>query len=207
MKRQLVLVVLLQTLVLLAMIAKKQWTLATGTPVVLATAPIDPRSLFRGDYVQLNYKISTLRLDSVAGDRNFKKHEQVFVLLQPGETDAKPISVHRQRPSHTAQQVVLKGEVEWVVEDAWLTASVPDSLPSEAWLDTLQQKHEGKIVTQINVRYGIENYFVPEGQGRVLEQPNEDETIAMRVAIDRFGNAGIQAVLVNGKERYREKLF
>ena len=37
----LVLVVALQSAALLAMIAIKQWTLATGTPVVLETVPVD----------------------------------------------------------------------------------------------------------------------------------------------------------------------
>lgn len=204
MKMKMALVVLLQVLVLIAMIAKKQWTLATGTPVVLATVPLDPRSLFRGDYVRLNYKISTLRLDSIAGDRNFKRHEKIFVLLQPGETDAHPLSVHRERPQPVAGQVVIKGEVLWAVANSFPTEVATDSSQSEPenspQVSTLP-------VEQINVRYGIENYFVPEGEGRALEQPNEGEIIAMRVAVDKYGNAGIQAVLVNGEEKYRESLF
>ncbi len=71
----------------------------------------------------------------------------------------------------------------------------------------MQQAHARKPFEQVNVRYGIENYFVPEGQGRVLEELREGETISFRVAIDKFGNAGIQAVLVNGKEGYVETLF
>ena len=54
----LLLAVVIQTGVLVAMVAMKQWTLTTGTPVVLETKPVDPRSLFRGDYVRLNYAIS-----------------------------------------------------------------------------------------------------------------------------------------------------
>jgi uncharacterized membrane-anchored protein len=57
------------------------------------------------------------------------------------------------------------------------------------------------------VRYGIENYFVPEGEGRALEQPEEDEEVTILVAVDRYGNAGIKAVLVNGEVRYEERLF
>lgn len=198
MKQKFVFVVLLQALVLVAMIAKKQWTLATGTPVVLATVPVDPRSLFRGDYVQLNYKISTLRLDSVAGDHNFKKHDKIFVLLQPGPEDATPLSVHRKRPQPAAGQVVLKGVVQWAVANSFTTQVVEDSTMTES---------EAQPAEQIHVRYGIENYFVPEGEGRALEQPQEGAVISMRVAIDKFGNAGIKAVLVNGEERYRESMF
>ena len=50
----LALVVLLQTAALVGMVAIKQRTLITGTPVLLKTEPVDPRSLFRGDYVILS---------------------------------------------------------------------------------------------------------------------------------------------------------
>jgi hypothetical protein len=57
------------------------------------------------------------------------------------------------------------------------------------------------------VRYGIENYFVPEGEGRALERPKPNEKVTIQVAVDRYGRAGIQAVLVNGQPRYVERLF
>ncbi len=59
----------------------------------------------------------------------------------------------------------------------------------------------------IAVRYGIENYFVPEGEGRALERPRAEERVDILVAVDRFGGAGIKGVLVNGELRYQEKLL
>jgi uncharacterized membrane-anchored protein len=55
-----VLIVVFQLLILLGMIGFKEATLTTGTEVVLQTAPVDPRDIFRGDYVALSYKISTI---------------------------------------------------------------------------------------------------------------------------------------------------
>ena len=46
-----------QMAVLLAMIGAKEVDLRTGTEVVLETVPVDPRSLFQGDYVILRYEI------------------------------------------------------------------------------------------------------------------------------------------------------
>ena len=66
-----------------------------------------------------------------------------------------------------------------------------------------QSARGGKIF----VRYGIESYFIPEGEGRELERPAPGEEISILVAVDRFGNAGIKAVLINGQPRYVEKLF
>lgn len=53
-----ILVVVLQLLALAGVAGAKQWTLMTGTVILLETAPVDPRDLFRGDYVVLNYQIS-----------------------------------------------------------------------------------------------------------------------------------------------------
>ncbi len=52
----LIIAVALQTLALFAMVGMKQYTLSAGTPVLLETRTVDPRSLFRGDYVRLNYR-------------------------------------------------------------------------------------------------------------------------------------------------------
>ena len=39
----------------------------SGTEVILATLPVDPRSLFQGDYVVLNYSISRLDATQMEG--------------------------------------------------------------------------------------------------------------------------------------------
>ncbi len=189
-KLRVVAVIAVQTFVLAYMIGMKQWTLNTGTPIVLETEPIDPRSLFQGDYVRLNYKISNLSLEQLAGDREFKKHDPVYVVLKPADPYWEPVSVHRRRPAASPGQVVIKGEVTGMAAQRWNP-----------------QSRQLEQVSNLRVRYGIESYFVPEGEGRGLERPKEDEKVSIRVAVDRFGNAGIQAVLVNGQPRYTESLF
>lgn len=163
---------ILQSLVLAGMIAMKQWTLATGTEVVLETAPIDPRSLFRGDYVRLNYMISRL----TAGE-GFAPGDAAYVLLREEQPYWAFVSVHRERPAPPPGHVVLKGRVR--------SAGIGD----------------------ITLSYGIETYFVPEGEGRELERPRPGDVVSLRIAVDRFGKAGIKAVLVNGEARYEERLF
>jgi uncharacterized membrane-anchored protein len=49
-----------QVFVLLGLISDREFTLRTGTQVVLKTVPIDPRSLLQGDYVVLDYEIGQL---------------------------------------------------------------------------------------------------------------------------------------------------
>ncbi len=50
-------VVLLQVAVVLSLVVRYEWRLWHGAPIVLETVPVDPRDLFRGDYVDLDYTI------------------------------------------------------------------------------------------------------------------------------------------------------
>jgi uncharacterized membrane-anchored protein len=187
---RLLILIALQSVVLVAMIGMKQWTLSTGIPVVLETQPIDPRSLFQGDYVRLNYTISTLDLAKLSSDRPFKAHERIYVLLRKGDPYWAPVSLHHERPGMRPDHVALKGRVVGVGNRRWI-----------------QESRSWEVTEHLTVRYGIENYFVPEGEGRDLERPKPGEKVSTRVAVDRFGNAGIKAVLVNGQPRYTETLF
>ncbi len=181
----LVLVVVAQTAALIAMVAAKQRTLANGTPIVLQTEPIDPRSLFRGDYVRLNYAIGLLEAENFPITGDFKWYETIFVLLRKGEQYWEPVSIHAERPDAPPGHVVIRGEVK----SKW-----------GRWRD-------GKQVAGMNVRFGIENYFVPEGEGMALERPAEGDVVSILVAVDDSGTAGIKGVLVNGELRYEESLF
>ncbi len=178
------LVVMLQTAALVGMVAIKQRTLITGTPVLLETRPVDPRSLFRGDYVVLDYAISSLDYGVLAGDDAFERHDDVFVVLRRGETYWEPVSIHRDMPSLDPGAVVIRGKVQY----------------SGLWIG-------GENRDGINVRYGIESYFVPEGEGREIEMPRNDGTVAILVAVDDNGDAAIKAVLIDGVVRYQEQLF
>lgn len=187
------LLVAAQTAALGAMIADKQWTLDTGTPVVLQTVPVDPRSLFMGDYARLAYPIGQLPLDGAAalgGDKDFKRHDSVWVALKPDPDGAHAVSVHHLRSNVPPDLLALKGEVQQIGDYTWDRAT-------------------GKSVRQrtLNVRYGIEQYYVQEGAGRQIERPQGGEKVSIRVAIDTRGKAGILAVLLDGRERYSATLF
>ena len=190
MKTRLFVVVLVQTLILLAMIGMRQWTLATGVPVVLETQPVDPRSLFSGDYVRLNYKVSDLKPEELAGDKTFKRNDKVYVVLAQDGEFWRAVSVRHGRPRPGDGQAVIKGTVEYTGDTSW------DAAQNKA----VQVKH-------LHVKYGIEDYFVQEGTGRGLERPKQDEKVSIQIAVDRFGNAGIKAVLVNGRPKFVETLL
>lgn len=187
------LLVAVEVAALAAMIADKQWTLNSGTPVVLQTVPVDPRSLFMGDYARLAYSISRLQLDGetpLGGDKDFKRHETVWVALRPDPDGAKAVSVHHERSAIAPGLLALKGEVQYFSDSEW-------------------DRETKKTVKRrtLQVRYGIEQYYVQEGTGQKIERPRGGEKVAILAAIDARGKAGILAVLFDGKERYRETLF
>lgn len=178
--KKIFMIVLIQTLVLFSMIGIRQWTLNTGTLVKLETTPIDPRSLFSGDYVQLAYKINEISAPK-AFLEGIRVNDTVYVILVPQGQYWVAESVQKTKPDVTAPKIMIKGRVDY-----------KDS-----------SKDPGKIF----VKYGIENYFIPEGEGRKLERPKSFDVMTIKAAVDRFGNAAISGIYVNDKEIYQEKLF
>ncbi len=57
------------------------------------------------------------------------------------------------------------------------------------------------------MRYGIESYFVPEGQGPRLEALARDKKMAALIAVDSGGNAAIKGLVIDGVLQYEEPLF
>jgi uncharacterized membrane-anchored protein len=52
-----------------------------GEPVKLVLQPVDPRSLFRGNFVRLNYAASNLRGKEIVGDRPWRRGQVIYVSL------------------------------------------------------------------------------------------------------------------------------
>jgi uncharacterized membrane-anchored protein len=168
MKRALIATGCLWLVILGGAVGIHEFTLRTGQTVLLKTQPVDPRDLFRGDYVILSYEISTLDLGTLgAGQITPTQGKDVYVTLRPEGQYHSARGIHAQRPSDGG--VFLKGRVRSI---------------------------SGHMV---RVEYGIESYFVPEGEGLVLEDA-AGGSLEVSAAVDRFGNAAIKALLLDGKE-------
>ncbi|MDH4121658.1 MAG: GDYXXLXY domain-containing protein [Deltaproteobacteria bacterium] len=203
------------TLVPGSMIVQKQRVLNTGTPVVLETLPIDPRDLFRGDYVRLNYHIHLLNTAALAGDDTFQRHQAIYVVLEPQGEFWRPTAVWNQHPGITPGRVVIRGEVKEEDRATWVSR---ENMTPQEWAEVPEETKQDYAksknpqwrtfqVKRVRVVYHIENYFVPEGEGRVLERPNLGEKVSLRVVVDDKGTAAIQQVLINGQPRYTETLW
>ncbi|BBK41532.1 hypothetical protein STVA_15520 [Allostella vacuolata] len=178
---------------LATMIGHRAMILRNGTEVRLAIVPVDPRDLFRGDYVILTYDISELRLDRIAGDKAFRRGDPIFVTLRPGpDGRAAAIAAHRRAPA-AAPDTVLQGQVAYSGQHA--------RLPGE---------REGCASTAgcviVGVDYGIESYFVPEGEGRAIET-TEKSRLEVVAAVSASGEAAIKRLMLDGRMLYTEPLY
>lgn len=100
MRIKFIVLVLLQVLLLAGMIVYRANWIASGERILLRTVPVDPRDVFRGDYVSLNYEISTINLDELAVNEHFKRNEKVYVILEKrGDGTSGASSVSRTVPS------------------------------------------------------------------------------------------------------------
>ena len=72
------------------------WPLWYGTPITIKTEPIDPRSLFRGNYVRLNYAISSIDANRVQG--RFKRGDVGYVLLAEHEGVHEAVGLFKEPP-------------------------------------------------------------------------------------------------------------
>lgn len=167
-------IVALQIAVLGFMITKQELLLARGTKVLLKCQPIDPRSLFSGDYVILNYEISTIDNDiiSKSGIKDpyeFEKKD-IYVALQQ-KADGKYYTAvaisEKIEELKKLNSLIIKGRVEYAS-------------------DTLQ------------VRYGVESYFVPQNEGKIIEKSLSN--VSVEVSISESGESAISKLFIDDKE-------
>jgi uncharacterized membrane-anchored protein len=131
----------------------------TGQEYVLDTRPVDPRDVFRGDYVVLRYDISSLNYCC------YEVGETIYVMLEERDGVWRADGHEHQPP--TEARPFIRGQVSRV-------AAV-----------------SGR---PLDVEYGIESYFVPEGRGLDIEAKIREGNgqVRVRIAVDRFGTAVIK---------------
>jgi len=152
--------VAVQIIAVASIALSKEWLLASGYPLVLQTAPVDPRDLFKGDYVQLDYAFSSIPLSQLAEDivqNGLRKGQKVY--LQLGETRQRVTQTGKVFSSPPAAGRYLMGYVQahWPYKN-FNSADQPETTGQRS------------VSHPLLVHYGIEQYFVEQGQGLEMEQ-------------------------------------
>ena len=176
-------VCILQTTALAYMVLGRAAILRDGQEVMLRTAPVDPRDLLRGEYVILSYEVSTVPASAFTGEMpKARGRERLWVRLAPGEDGISSVQEAAFAPLPPKPGTVVMRSLPF---DYW-----PSETPDDRRVD-----------------YGLERYYVPEGEGRRLEEMRNEQAlkVAARVAAD--GTAQLRGLYAGGALLYEEPLF
>lgn len=162
-KNKKILVLSIPIIVLILMIILPLMTYLMGETIILKTRPYDPRDLFRGDYVSLDYEIEEIDINKfedgiIINDDGIYKNEidKVYIVLK----DLNGI--------HT---------VDYVAKDKpqnkpYLFAKI------QGIRNAYKDSNEPAIVV---LDCGLDNYFVPENTGIELEEMSREGELFVEV--------------------------
>ncbi len=177
-------IVALQTAALAYMIFDRTSILNSPDVVTLQVKPVDPQDMFRGDYVVFGYDISEIYTGGLAGDHNCADGAWCYVTLTNQNGKWTPAAVNGALPSHAPGSVILRGRATSV----W--ASAVGAPPT------------------VRLLYGIESFFVPQGQGKPIEDERQKGNLTADIAVDPQGRGAIKSLRrANGEVLYVESLF
>ena len=178
---------LVQIALLVVMIVDRMQILREGTEVTLQTPPVDPRDLLRGDYVVLGYDISQLPAGPLAGQPAGNATPSCSSSSRP-IADGLLSRRSRYMPSRRGHgpEVLIRGRVAY---------GTTCGSSRRAFCDKLQ------------IRYNLESYFVPEGEGRKLEHARNQRKLTVVAAVLPSGRAAIKRLLLDGEPVYEEPWF
>jgi uncharacterized membrane-anchored protein len=170
------------------------WPLWSGQAALLPVTPIDPRDMFRGEYVRLDTPATRLSVrpsgPAPAGTvgvtpvgswwselpvDEYGRHQAlrgrvVFVQLEPrGDAgESQPVSVSSEP---LAGRVNLRGRISWY------------------------EMANGRL----NVDYGLDAFFMQEGTAKRVEDAlRQRRRVQMQIAIAKSGHARIRRLVVEG---------
>ncbi|WP_281888870.1 GDYXXLXY domain-containing protein [Paenibacillus sp. YYML68] len=153
------LVVLLQVLVLSGLAVSYYAIGWFGDSIKVRTVPVDPRDLFYGDYVTLQYEISTIPLSIWQGSpERLEQGTKLYVVVKSGADGIYEAIAASDKPLEAgAGEYVLIGSTEYYWDHKYSGMGIP-------------------------VRYGIEKFYVPENTGKALEEKADRLVVELKVA-------------------------
>lgn len=164
--RMLLCLVVLQALFLIGWASYHEYVRRTAPIVRLKVVPVDPRDLLRGDYMILSYEIS--RHPAPPGWTSDR--DSVWVGLR--EVDG----LHRIEKLSLDAKPPVDGALQWVLAD----------------IDPYSRADPS--ASELQLVYGIEHFFVPEGRGT----PRFDR-LEVEAAVSPLGRLQLKRVWLDGE--------
>ncbi|CAM5409119.1 putative membrane-anchored protein [Aquamicrobium terrae] len=169
-------------------IAGRAAILRDGKEVLLKVEPVDPRDLLRGDYVNLGYDISSVAPDLIANrptGQATSSDGRLTVRLKKGD------------------------DGYWRPVTAWL-GKAPSPAASDDEADIAGHIAAGWDLAgdaPISADYGIERFYLPEGEGIAIQNDMRVRPFGMRVALAGDGTAQIKALVDGDRTLFEEPLY
>ncbi len=160
--------VTLQLVVLIAMIVLRVTPLMTGESILVRVEPVDPRDMFRGEYVILSYAFSRLPDQGIAGLPNPG-------MIQQQQSIGKTVYV---------SLVPAPDGRHWVAGQFSLTPPATGKYL------------RGTLSDFGRIEYGIESYFVQEGKGHKYEEAVRARTLFAEIAVTSDGQAALRRLVI-----------
>jgi uncharacterized membrane-anchored protein len=162
--------VVIQLLILVAVPARKVFTIATGKTVILKVQPVDPYSILSGYYATLGFDISRIDAFANAGGTSggFSERAWCYAVVENGEDGIwKPVSLDRELPDNLPDnRVALLGQIR----DGLITYGIEEFYIPEA------QRHSIAEDLRSNV-----------------------DKARVEVKVDRSGYAALQRLLIEDR--------
>jgi len=152
----LVAAIFFQIVVLIGMYVSAALPEWIGTEIRIKTIPVDPRSMFRGNYARLRYDISRVQSPHLGDVVEIRNGEVIYVSLSKG------------------------GDGLYQYASASLTAPVNGVFLRGR---ILGQDCEGDV-TFYRIKYGVEAYFAPKEKALQLERELRDGGVAVLMVSD-----------------------
>ena len=161
------LVALVQMMILISMVTVSALPLWTGKEVKIKTIPVDPRSLFRGNYALLRYDISEIQLTDLSNSNaTLRQGEMIYVSLLQGDDGYYQMStVSLKKPD---SGIFVRGRIQGNRYDS----------PQD----------------KLDVKYGIEAFFAPKEKALALEKQLTNGGVAVLMVSDS-GKARLKDVI------------
>ncbi|MCG6536465.1 MAG: GDYXXLXY domain-containing protein [Syntrophales bacterium LBB04] len=110
MRSRLAAAVLIQLLILLTIVAYKQYIISTGQRILLPTRLYDPRDMLKGEYVRLSYDFSQFNTSTFGANEQFKKDDAIYVTLR--ENDNGTYSAEAIGKTAPKGEIFIRGKVK-----------------------------------------------------------------------------------------------
>ncbi|WP_462363487.1 GDYXXLXY domain-containing protein [Pyramidobacter porci] len=166
---------LLPVLILLALPLRPACVSYFGAEVTLAVRPVDPRDLFRGDYVALSFEA-----------------ESVPLALFPAPDEKRS---EYAVPDLSVWYVALAPDKEGLWAPSGVFAEVPEGLYLKGTAKYLAERADGLTAAEMDYGEGLKRFYVKENTARELEEAARQSRLRATVKVWR-GMAVIQSLEV-----------